>query len=618
MEPDDRLYQFGPFCLDAGERVLLREGRLVPLPAKALSTLLTLVSSRGHLIEKEVLMKEVWPDEFVEEGNLAQHVFILRRALGEATGGPKYIETVPRRGYRFVAPVIEAREDDAALADERSERTTGKITNQLLGDLQSIAVLPFETLGAETQDEYLGLGLADALITKLSNLKRVTVRPTSAVRNALKHDPVFAGAELKVAAVLEGTIQKWDEYIRVTVQLVSVRDGFTLWAKKFDEKFISIFAIEDSISEQVAAALAVKLTAEEQTQLARRYTENTRAHEAYLRGRYFLEKRNREGITKGIEYFELAIRIDASYALAYAGLADCYGSLAAYDVLPPKESMPKAKEAAMKALSIEPNLAEAHAALGRARMFDWDWQGAEKSFKLAINLNPNYAIARHHYAVYLRCLGRFDESLAESRKAEELDPTSADRKSTTAGTLYCARNYDESIEELCEALELDSNNVIAHYYLGRIYVQKAMYEEAIAEYGQTISLLGERLELLAHLGHIYAVSGRKDEAQKILAELEKESNKAYVPSYFTALIYIGLDANEQAFEWLEKAYLENDLNLMFIGVDPMLDSLRLHPRYQRLLQRTGLMHHLAGTMRTDHNDETGHTKDEGFAFRMHR
>lgn len=593
IEPGKRLYQFGPFCLDAAERVLLREGRLVPLPAKALSTLLALVLSRGHLVEKEVLMKEVWPDEFVEEGNLAQHVFILRRALGEAAGSPKYIETVPRRGYRFVAPVSEPGEDDAAIADNRSEPIASKeITNTLLTDLQSIAVLPFETLSPEMQDEYLGLGIADSLITKLSNLKRVTVRPTSAVRNAVKHDPVAAGAELKVATVLEGTIQKWGEYIRVTVQLVSVRDGSTLWAEKFDEKFISIFAIEDSISEQVAAALAVKLTADEQTQLARRYTENTRAHQAYLRGRYFLEKRNREGITKGIEYFELAIRIDAHYALAYAGLADCYGSLAAYDVLPPKESMPKAKEAALKALSIEPNLPEAHAALGRARMFDWDWPGAEKSFKLSINLNPNYATARHHYAIYLRCLGRFDESLAESRKAEELDPTSADRKSTTAGTLYCARRYDEAIKELCEALELDFNNVTAHYYLGRVYVQKAMYEEAIAEYRQTISLLGQRLELLAHLGHIYAVSGRKDDALEVLAELEKESNRAYVPSCFTALIYIGLGENEQAFEWLEKAYLENDLNLMFLGVDPMLDSFRLHPRYTRLLQRTGLIHHL--------------------------
>jgi TolB-like protein/Flp pilus assembly protein TadD len=560
----------------------------VPLPGKALTTLLALVLSRGHLVEKDVLMEEIWPDEFVEEGNLARHIFMLRRALGETTEGAKYIETVPRRGYRFVAPVTEPQqEEDAELANDGSTQiTVRKDANELLTGRQSIAVLPFETLGAKTQDEYLGLGIADALITKLTNLKQLRVRPTSAVRNVMKNDPVSAGNELQVATVLEGTIQKWDEYIRVTVQLVCIRDGATLWAERFDEKFTSIFAIEDSISEQVATALAVKLTAEEQTQLAKRYTENTQAHHAYLRGRYFLEKRTQEGILKGIENFELAIRIDSLYALAYAGLADCYATLAAYDVLPPTESMPKAKQAALKALSIESNLAEAHAALGRCRMFDWDWQGAENSFRLAIELNPNAATPRHLYGIYLRVMGRFDESLAESEKAEELEPTLAGRKSTIGGTLYCARHYDEAIEELRQALELDSNNAVAHYYLGRVYVQKGMYEEAIAEYKRTISLFGKRLELVAHLGHIYAVSGREEAAQKVLAQLKKLSNREYVPSYFTALIYIGLDEKEQAFDWLEKAYREYDLNLMFLGVDPMLDSLREDPRFTRLLQRT--------------------------------
>ena len=262
IEGDDGLYQFGPFCLDAGERVLLRDGRVVPLPAKALSTLLALVVSSGHLVEKDVLMEEVWPGEFVEEGNLARHIFMLRRALGETTENPKYIETIPRRGYRFIADVREG-PDEAPPADKSASAPIilQKHTNHRLANIQSMAVLPFETLGAKTQDEYLGLGIADALITKLSNLKRVIVRPTSSVRNAMKDDAVSAGRALKVATVLEGTIQKWDEYIRVTVQLVSTRDGATLWAERFDEKFTNIFAIEDSISEQVATALAVKLTA---------------------------------------------------------------------------------------------------------------------------------------------------------------------------------------------------------------------------------------------------------------------------------------------------------------------------------------------------------------------
>jgi TolB-like protein/Flp pilus assembly protein TadD len=524
---------------------------------------------------------------------------MLRRALGETTENPKYIETIPRRGYRFVAPVSERREEFAEVATDVSERITlRKGTSERLVDIQSIAVLPFETLGADTQDEYLGLGIADALITKLSNLKRVRVRSTSAVRNATKTDPVSAGRALKVATVLEGTIQKWDEYIRVTVQLVSIRDGTTLWAERFDEKFTSIFAIEDSISEQVATALALKLTAEEQAKLAKRYTENTRAHQAYLKGRYFFEKATPEGIKKGIEYFESAIGIDPRFALAYAGLADCYGNLGAFDLLPPTESLSRVKEASLKALSIDPNLAEAHTAFGRSKMLDWDWPAAEKEFKRAIELNPNSATARHWHAIYLRDMGRFDESLEESTKAVELDPTSASRKSTMGVTLYCARLYDEAIEEFRQALELDSNYPAAHYCLVVSYLQKAMYEEAITEDERTSSLFGKSPELLAYLGYIYAVSGRKEAARKAFAELETLSKSEYVASYYRALIHIGLDEKEQALGWLEKSYREHEANLAALGIDPMLDSLREDPRFTKLLQLTGLMPYLRETQAT--------------------
>ena len=596
IEQDDRLYRFGSFCLDAGERVLLRDGRVMPLPAKALRTLLALVLRRGHLVEKDILMEEVWPEEFVEEGNLAQHIFMLRRALGETTENPKYIETVPRRGYRFIAAVREDPDEKPPAEKNRDSLIIPrKDTNDRLANIQSMAVLPFETLGTKTQDEYLGLGIADALITKLSNLKRVIVRPTSSVRNAIKDDAVSAGRALKVATVLEGTIQKWDEYIRVTVQLVSMRDGATLWAKRFDEKFTNIFAIEDSISEQVATALAVKLMAEEQEQLAKRYTENTQAHQAYLRGRYFFEKRTLDGVTKSIEYFELSIRTDPYYATAYAGLAECYLYLSNFDLLPPKNAMPKAKEAALKALSIEPNLAEAHAALGWSLLNDWEWPAAEKEFKLAIELNANYATGHHYYAIYLRHMRRFDESLAESKKAQELDPASAGRKATEGVTLYYAGHYDEAIEELCRAFELDANNPIAHYCLGRIYVQKGMYDAAITEFERTISVFGKSPEMLAHLGYVYAVSGRGEAAQKVLDELEESSNRDYVPYYYRALIYVGLDQKEQAFEWLEKAYQEHDLNLVSVAINPTLDSLRDDPRFTSLLQRTGLMFHLGET-----------------------
>lgn len=591
-ERDSRLYHFGPFCLDAGERVLLRDGRVVPLPAKALSTLLALVLSRGELVEKDVLIEKVWPDEFVEEGNLAQHIFTLRKALGETVDNAKYIETVPRRGYRFVAPVNERRKEFAEVARDASKRVAPE---RDLVDIPSIAVLPFETLGATTQDEYLGLGIADALITRLSKLRKVKVRPTSAVRNAVKDDVVGVGRALKVATVLEGTIQKWDEYIRVTVQLVSIRDGATLWAERFDEKFTNIFAIEDSISEKAATALSVKLTAEEQELLAKRYTENTQAHQAYLKGRYFFEKRTQEGLSKSIEYFELAIRIDPDYAIAYAGLAECYCMLISFDLVPPRSSMPKAKEAAQKAISLEPNIAEAHAALGWILLNDWEWTAAEKEFKLAIALNANYATGHHYYAIYLRHMRRFELSLAETRKAQELDPTSPGRKATEGVTLYCAGRYDEAVEELRRALELDVNSTIAHYGLARIYVQKGMFDEAIEEYERTISVFGKSSELLAHLGYVYAVSGRREVAQTLLDQLDQSSSNAYVPPFYRALICVGLGQRDQAFEWLERAYEEHDVNLVSLAVEPTLASIRDDPRFTRLLQLTRLLPHISET-----------------------
>jgi len=251
--------------------------------------------------------------------------------------------------------------------------------------------------------------------------------------------------------------------------------------------------------------------------------------------------------------------------------------------------MPKAKEAALKALSIEPNLADAHAALGQSLLNEWEWAGVERQYKLAIELNANYARAHHYYAIYLRHMRRFEESLRESRIAQELDPISATLKAAAAGTLYCAGRYDEAIEELNRTLEFDANFALAHYWMARIYVQKAMYEEAITEFERTMSVFGKNPEMFAHLGYVYALSGRSEAAQKVLDELEELSKKEYVPSYYRAIVCVGLGRKEQAFKWLEKAYQEHDLNLIPLAVDPSLDSLRDNPRFTRLLQLTGLM-----------------------------
>jgi DNA-binding winged helix-turn-helix (wHTH) protein/tetratricopeptide (TPR) repeat protein len=586
MNPDseEQIYRFGPFCLDAKQHLLLRDGHVVPLPAKALTTLHILVTKQGQLVEKDLLMRKVWPDEFVEESNLAQHIFMLRRALGETTGGQKYIETIPRRGYRFVTTVSEPEYQEFESKSNGTSKPPPEVT--------SIAVLPFETIGIRSQDEYLGLGLADALITRLTRIRRLTVRPTSAVRNAAKLDPVAVGENLRVAAVLEGTIQKADDYVRVTIQLVRSHDGATLWAEKFDEKLTSIFLVEDSISEQVATALALKLSTDEQSELAKRHTENNQAYQAYLRGRYFFEKRTQEGFQKSLEYFESAIRLDPNFALAYAGLSHTYATLAAFDVLPSAEAISKSREAALKALAIEANLAEAHAALGRSKLFDWDWEGAEKHLKLAIELNPNDSASRHFYANYLRHMRRFAEALAESRRAEALDPTSAVRKAAIGATLYLSKRYAEALEELNQARDLDPRNLVPNYYLARVYLQQSRFSEAEQQYQDTIAFYGRTPELVAHLGHLYAVSGRKNEAENMLSELENATNRGHNSSFFKALVFTGLGEKDHAFDWLEKAFQEHDPNLVTLTTDPLVDSLREDSRYTDLLDRVGLLAHL--------------------------
>jgi len=583
------LYEFGPFTLDAAEQLLLRDGQPVALKPKIFDLLLVLVQNSGHVVHKNELMSRVWPDTVVEENNLTVSIFVLRKALGETHNGHRYIETVPKRGYRFAADVtVEATGSGSSTQIGINSLTVTNDARSLITNVQSLAVLPFTILGAEAQDDYLGLGLADALITKLSNIKQVAVRPTSAVRNCVEKDPVSAGRWLRVSAVLEGAIQLRNEEIRVTVQLVSVRDGRTVWAEKFNEKFTNIFAIEDLISEEVARALELRLTAEELAQLSWHYTENTQAYQAYLKGRYFLERMTPEGIEKGIESFELAIRTDSNYALAYAGLADCHTYLGACEFIPPKDAGPKAEAAARKAIEIDNNLAEAHAAVGYCKMFDWDWSSAERELKLAIELNPTSAIVHQRYAVYLRFVQRFEEALAEGRRAVELDPTSHARNASVGGTLYFAGHYDQAIEQLRRALELESNNGFARVLLGRAYAQKGMFEQAKTEYEKLVSITGKVPESLAHRGHLCAKSGKNKVALELLNELEELYKSEYVPHYYKAFFYTALGRHAEAFESLERAYQGHEISLCILGIDPMLDDLRDDPRFLDLLQRIGL------------------------------
>jgi len=454
--------------------------------------------------------------------------------------------------------------------------------------IKSIAVLPFKPLVAESRDELLEMGMADTLITRLSNIRQVIVRPMSAVRKytELEQDAVAVGREQRVDAILEGRIQRSGDKVRVTVRLVKVADEEVLWAGQFDEKFTDIFAVQDSISERVAAALALKLTGEEQKRLTKRYTDNTVAYQLYLKGRYNWNKTTEEGLKKAIDFFNQAIEKDPSYALAYAGLADAYTSLDWYGVLSTKEANPRAKAAAIKALEIDETLAEAHASLAAVRQYEWDWAGAEREYQRAIGLNPNYAVAHQWYGVYLAYMGRMDEGIAEMTRAQELDPLSLAINAQLGFLFYLARRYDQAIEQCQRTLEMEPGYEEARIYLAWIYVQKGMYEEAIAQYQK---LKGDIPDVLAMLGAAYAVSGQRGKARDVLAELKEISQRRYVPPVFVAAIYTGLGDKDQAFAWLEKAYEDRDESFVGLKVLPLFDPLRSDQRFADLLRRMGLV-----------------------------
>jgi TolB-like protein/DNA-binding winged helix-turn-helix (wHTH) protein/Flp pilus assembly protein TadD len=467
-----------------------------------------------------------------------------------------------------------------------------------VAEVRSIAVLPFRSIDPGSGDEYLGLGMADDLITRLSNLRHVTVRPTSAVRKYVSSEanppnPVTAGQELDVESVLEGSIRRSGERIRVTVQLVNVRDGAPLWAEKFDEKFTDILSVQDAVAEHVSQALLLRLTGDEQRLLTKRYTNNVEAYQRYLEGRYFLNRRTEAGYQKCIESFQQAIKLDQRYAPAYAGLADAHTimGLYVYSLSRPHETFPKAKEAAGEALRIDGALGETHAALGYAKFnYDWDWKEAEREFKLAIDLKPDYSASQHYYSHYWMAMGREEESLAASLRAIDLDRFDLTLNAHLGWHYLYARDPDRAVEQLRKTIELDPNFATSYLYLGLAYEQKGMNEAAIAEFSKAVAISGDgrRPVVEAALGHAYAVAGRRIEAQRTIEKLKVAAERQYISPYSIAVIYLGLGDKEQAFTWLNRAYQERDNWLVYLNVEPRLDPLRSDSRFTDLLRRVGL------------------------------
>jgi len=586
-------YKFGPFHLDVGERLLLRQGKVVPLTQKAFETLLALVRQSGHLLEKDELMKAVWADTFVEESNLSQTIFLLRKALGQNDGNQKYIETVPRRGYRFIAPVTEPRVPRAERADKKqarkprsSKKPAARVRDKVVN---SLAVLPLVNESSDENAEYLSDGITETIINSLSQLPQLHVMAHSTVLRykGREVDPQEVGRELSVRAVLTGRVLHLGGRLIIRTELVDVANGWQLWGEQYDRPPSDILEVQEEIAQNISDKLKLKLTRDEKKRLARRYTENTEAYHLYLRGRYFLNKYYEESVLKGIECFRAAIAVDKDYALAYAGLSDSYYRLGNMS-LPPGEAMPMAKEAALKAVELDDNLAEAHSSLGLIKLYyDYDLTGAEREYKRALELNKFFSLTHLRYGSLLMYAKSFAQGMAELRLALELDPLSL-RIIVTIGTcLFLMGRDEEALAQYQKALDLEQNHYPADFCMGVVYARQGRYEEALAKFGKVRRTVKEAYLPLAFEGYIFAVSGRRREAIKVAKQLEEAAKHAYVTYYGIAVVYAGLGEKERAIEWLEKTYEQHGDWMIWLNVAPEFDDLRADPRFIDLIKRIG-------------------------------
>jgi DNA-binding winged helix-turn-helix (wHTH) protein/TolB-like protein/Flp pilus assembly protein TadD len=643
-------YSFNDFSIDLDRGCLLRAGQEVKLRPKVFDALCYLVENNNRLVTKAELIGAIWPDSFVTDDSLVQCLVELRRALGD--DAQEYIKTVPRRGYIFDAVVTRNSATGQAIYTEQLEAVRivieeedrepsgsvrlrqvdthalpavsralwiwGKPARILLvcglllagtaigliyfrgsdkskqaahvTQVRSIAVLPFKPLSPDGSDDYLGLGMADTLITKLSNLRQIIVRPTSAVRKytAPDQDPLAAGREQRVDAVLEASFQRLGDKVRLTARLLNVQDGSSLWSYKCDEYCTDIFALEDAISERLAGALELQLTSEERKLLTKRYTENAQAYEFYMRGRLFLNKRNVEGIRKALDYFKQAVELDPNDALAYLGLGDCYHQSVYFISTPSRELIPKAKAMAKKALEIDETLGEAHALLSILSDADWDWNEALKEYQLAISLSPGSARAYHGVAFTLAKQGRFGEALAAIRKARDIDPLNLVINADIAAILCYAGRYDEAIEQCRKTLELDPNFSMAHAQLGVAYWGKGMYKEALGPLQKAVELEGQGSVRMIQLAMGYGFAGQRDKAQEFFKGLKKRAKTEYVDPTWIAGLYASIGDKDRALDWIEKAYDERSPTATTLLVDTRFNTLRSEPRYQAVLSRMGL------------------------------
>jgi TolB-like protein/Tfp pilus assembly protein PilF len=565
----DRTTRFGPYEVDLQTGELRKKGFKIRLQNKPFQVLAALLEFPGELVTRDELHRRLWPgDTFVDFDNgLNTALNKLRESLCDSAEEPRYIETLPRRGYRFMAPVIQP---------ARSRITM-------------MAVLPFENLTGDPEQEYFSDGLTEEMITQLAclNPERLgVIARTSSLRYKKTTKGIGEIArELKVDWILEGSVRRAAEHVRITAQLVRVKDESHLWAQNYDRELRDILVVQSEVALAVAGEIHLKLKSDGQAKSREAQQINPEAYRACLMGCYHLAKFNREGINKGISYLLRSIEIDPNYAPSYDDLAFAYFISSGW-ILPPHEAMLKAKKAAIEGLRIDESLAEAHASLGIIHLrYDWDWAAAEKSCKRAVEINPGSARAQEFYGWYLAAMGRFDEAIEREQRALELDPISPEVSTLLGHVLYLARRHDEAIEQLHKALELDENYWFAHLILGLALQQQGRLPEAIDQYQRSRREEPVSPETMGALGQAYAAAGESGKAVEVLEELEKWSKRYYVSPFHRGRIYAALGQREQAFAWFETAYEERSFYLSWFKVEPELDLLRSDPRFKSLLQR---------------------------------
>lgn len=604
-----RVIRFATFEVDLQAGEVHKGGLKLKLSGQPFQVLAILLEHPGAVVTREELQKRLWPDTFVDvDHNLNTAINKIREVLGDSAENPRFVETLPRRGYRFIHPLVEETATTSILRRAGKRRTSMLllvgapvallllVTVVLLIQryrranapiIQSLAVLPLENLSGDPAQEYFADGITDALITDLAEIGslRVISRTSAMQYKGTKKALHQVARELHVDAVVEGTVVRSGKRVRIDAQLIQAATDRHLWANSYERDQSDIVALQNDVARAIAGEIQIKLTPEEQMRLSRARAVNPEAYEEYLQGLYVSNKQvTTKTFANAAEHFQKAIEKDPGYASAHAGLAASYAWLGLIGALSPQEMNSKAKSAAERALAIDETLAEAHSALGLVLYYDWDWSGAEREFKRAMQANPSDVWAHMGYSWYLLTAGRFDQAIAEADRAQQIDPLSLAANDNVANVLILARQYDRALEKCRRILEMDPNFERAHFDLARIYWHTGLYKEAVAEMQKLAHLSNQRQS--HRLAYIYAASGDKPKARKLLAQaLQEKRNEGDLHEIIFASVYVALGDKDEALKWLEQAYEDHSYILCYLGIQSRWDPLRSDPRFQDLVRR---------------------------------